>query len=79
MPGTCHELLKWKFAHLNSVDFRLRRHPKHGWMLELLETRKGKALPENARPGYHELKGGCRVEGHGCGEGREEGGRCKGH
>ena len=22
-PLTCHELLKWKFAHLNSVDFRL--------------------------------------------------------
>ena len=22
--GTCHELLKWKFAHLNSVDFLLR-------------------------------------------------------
>ncbi|GMH34397.1 hypothetical protein BSKO_02231 [Bryopsis sp. KO-2023] len=22
--GTCHELLKWKFAHLNSVDFRMR-------------------------------------------------------
>lgn len=61
VPGTCHELLKWKFAHLNSVDFRLRRHPKHGWMLELLETRKGKALPEKARPGYHELKG-ARVE-----------------
>ena len=22
-PGTCEELLKWKFAHLNSVDFLL--------------------------------------------------------
>ena len=21
--GTCHELLKWKFAHMNSVDFLL--------------------------------------------------------
>ena len=23
MNGTCHELLKWKFAHMNSVDFLL--------------------------------------------------------
>ena len=25
---TCHELLKWKFAHLNSVDFKLCYVPK---------------------------------------------------
>ena len=24
IPHTCDEVLKWKFAHLNSVDFRLR-------------------------------------------------------
>lgn len=24
IPHTCNEVLKWKFAHLNSVDFRLR-------------------------------------------------------
>ena len=28
--GTCNELLKWKFAHLNSVDFLLRISPAHG-------------------------------------------------
>ena len=24
VTGTCRELLKWKFAHLNSVDFLLQ-------------------------------------------------------
>ena len=24
IPNTCDEVLKWKFAHLNSVDFRFR-------------------------------------------------------
>lgn len=24
IPHTCEQVLKWKFAHLNSVDFRLR-------------------------------------------------------
>ena len=24
IPNTCEEVLKWKYAHLNSVDFRLR-------------------------------------------------------
>lgn len=28
--GTCNELLKWKFAHLNSVDFLLRVSPSGG-------------------------------------------------
>lgn len=27
IPHTCDEVLKWKFAHLNSVDFRLRLRP----------------------------------------------------
>lgn len=31
-PLTCQEILKWKFAHLNSVDFKLRleRAPENG-------------------------------------------------
>lgn len=28
--GTCNELLKWKFAHLNSVDFRLVQNESGG-------------------------------------------------
>ena len=24
IPNTCEEVLKWKFAHLNSVDFRFK-------------------------------------------------------
>ena len=28
IPNTCEEVLKWKYAHLNSVDFRLRLLPR---------------------------------------------------
>lgn len=28
IPNTCEEVLKWKYAHLNSVDFRLRLLPQ---------------------------------------------------
>ena len=27
IPNTCEEVLKWKYAHLNSVDFRFRLLP----------------------------------------------------
>ncbi|KAK9842283.1 hypothetical protein WJX81_004542 [Elliptochloris bilobata] len=40
-PGTCEELLKWKFAHLNSVDFMFRSTAA-GPELYLLETRKNR-------------------------------------
>ncbi|KDD75262.1 mRNA capping enzyme [Helicosporidium sp. ATCC 50920] len=53
--GTCNTLLKWKFASLNSVDFRLRFDPSRDAepRLELLETRVG---APRAR-GYHALEG----------------------
>lgn len=57
VPGTCHELLKWKFAHMNSVDFRLRLHPKLGMQLELLETRR----EQGYQRGYNALPG-AKVE-----------------
>jgi hypothetical protein len=62
VPGTCPELLKWKFAHMNSVDFRLRLHPTNGLQLELLETRRD--LPPGNRRGYNALPG---ERAHGCG------------
>lgn len=53
-PGTCSKLLKWKFAHLNSVDFRLRCESGRDAApaLELLETRA--SAPR--RRGYHVLE-----------------------
>ncbi|KAK9804496.1 hypothetical protein WJX73_010638 [Symbiochloris irregularis] len=41
ITGTCKELLKWKFAHLNSVDFQLDATPEGKLVLLLLETRGG--------------------------------------
>eukprot|EP00884_Botryococcus_braunii_P019053 jgi/Botrbrau1/5831/Bobra.0366s0013.1 len=49
VPQTCEELLKWKYAHLNSVDFLLREN-KGEWMLMLNETRReGKEVGEHGR------------------------------
>ena len=61
VPGTAPELLKWKFAHLNSVDFRLRMvAPTEGGgggppvpALVLMETRRD----AGRRRGDHVLEG----------------------
>lgn len=39
-PLTCPELLKWKFAHMNSVDFKLRVGPDETLHLQLLHPTK---------------------------------------
>lgn len=45
VPLTCHELLKWKFAHMNSVDFKLRIGPGGTLHLQLLHpTKHGAAV-----------------------------------
>jgi mRNA-capping enzyme len=41
VPATCEELLKWKFASMNSVDFLLQRTPTGGFQLCLLHSRGG--------------------------------------
>lgn len=67
-PGTCTDLLKWKFAHLNSVDFKLRVDGAGDKTLLLLETRKdkearglvplaGASVDVSAVPDAHELSG----------------------
>ena len=71
MAGTCQELLKWKFAHMNSVDFRYFLHPKDGPQLQLLETRRGAQLPQGRRQGYHALEGAGGPGGLGLGLGVE--------
>lgn len=45
IPLTCHELLKWKFAHMNSVDFKLRIAQDGTLALQLLHpTKHGSAV-----------------------------------
>ena len=79
VPGTCQELLKWKFAHMNSVDFRLRWHAaasakQPGWAaLELLETRKDRSRGYHALEGGQGLGGGVRRDECMCCEGRAQG------
>ena len=40
VTGTFHQLLKWKFAHMNSVDFKLKIDLAGDKTLYLLETRR---------------------------------------
>ena len=40
VTGTFHQLLKWKFAHMNSVDFKLKIDLSGDKTLYLLETRR---------------------------------------
>ena len=39
LAGTCHDLLKWKFPSMNSVDFQLRIQPGGEPKLLLLHPR----------------------------------------
>jgi mRNA-capping enzyme len=50
-PLTCHELLKWKFAHMNSVDFRLRIDQEGNLHLQLLHPTKHGAATVKDLPG----------------------------
>lgn len=50
-PLTCHELLKWKFAHMNSVDFKLRVGQDDCLYLQLLHPTKHGAATVKDLPG----------------------------
>ena len=56
--GTCPDLLKWKYAHMNSVDFKLRVDPAGDVSLLLLETRDLGATAADHKKGLVPLKGG---------------------
>ncbi|KAL3142910.1 hypothetical protein ABBQ38_003198 [Trebouxia sp. C0009 RCD-2024] len=45
IPNTCEEVLKWKYAHLNSVDFRFRLLPGGTKGAELLLLTRGGEVP----------------------------------
>ncbi|MEW5301711.1 MAG: hypothetical protein WDW36_004553 [Sanguina aurantia] len=54
VAGTCRELLKWKFASMNSVDFILHTHT----------DRQGRLLPGGQLAHPHAHEGGTRGLGH---------------
>ena len=48
VPRTCHELLKWKYAHMNSVDFQLKVDYSTGGV-PLLYVQQGRDLVQVSR------------------------------
>ncbi|CAI5479663.1 unnamed protein product, partial [Closterium sp. Yama58-4] len=45
VPRTHEGLLKWKYAHMNSVDFCLKKSPDSKWVLLLSDRKTLRALP----------------------------------
>ncbi|CAI5459891.1 unnamed protein product [Closterium sp. Yama58-4] len=45
VPRTHEGLLKWKYAHMNSVDFCLKKSPEGKWVLLLSDRKTLRALP----------------------------------
>ncbi|CAI5527195.1 unnamed protein product [Closterium sp. Naga37s-1] len=56
VPRTHEGLLKWKYAHMNSVDFCLKKSPEGKWVLLLSDRKTLRALPASkfTHPGMSE-------------------------